>query len=345
MCLQSKSEFAPEVKQAIVLGEQGQWAEALASLPHFCFQERDMLNVLAKNPNDFAAAISAIPRPVTMLFCHSVQSLVWNEMASRRIRCDPRHPVEGDLVLLGSESAAATEGGGEGDEAVVEEAKDALPSVHAVTQEEAEGRRFTLDQVVLPVPGPDSQLQFPSGSAMTAAKVDKASYQAYLAGIGAEILLDSAKEGDAFTKKFHFHGTYRKLVAMPLAPSGVQASVKRVATVASPCVDTDLMKLNRENPPTGGNKRERKKERKINESEQKKTEGGEEVIEAEADAVPTPAAPVVETAPAVVPGVNSAFEEPPVGEGLAVLEVSFALGAGCYATSLLREMVNLVRST
>lgn len=113
------------------------------------------------------------------LYCHAWQSLVWNKAATRRVELyGAEQAVAGDLVLLpegdggeGEEvpAAAASGAGAAGEEEEEEEAP--LPAgedeaglaaeseggenarVHVVTESDVKAQRYSVTDVVLPVPG------------------------------------------------------------------------------------------------------------------------------------------------------------------------------------------------
>jgi len=126
---------------------------------------------------DYVGALKAIPRGLRLMYMHGLQSYLWNKAASYRMQnFDPLRPIEGDLVIPldseldedlttlggGAEEPDGTTGGGENEdkggeddnttEVVVKESAK-FAHVRYVTAEEAAAGTFTIDQVVLPLPG------------------------------------------------------------------------------------------------------------------------------------------------------------------------------------------------
>eukprot|EP00878_Enallax_costatus_P019895 GHUV01021006.1.p1 GENE.GHUV01021006.1~~GHUV01021006.1.p1 ORF type:complete len:667 (+),score=201.67 GHUV01021006.1:67-2067(+) len=164
--------------------EKGDIQGALKALPGFLIAERAILQALAKSgPNSYLSALQAIPRTLRSMYMHAWQSFVWNRAASERIR---RHGadkvVAGDLVLLQDAAPAASRQveavaepqqqqqeeieGVEADEADAAEAASAasrLAAVHIVTEAEVAEGRFSIQDVVLPLPG--GRVQYPQHNA------------------------------------------------------------------------------------------------------------------------------------------------------------------------------------
>lgn len=262
----SKATFVPPVRAAVEPLQQGRYADALELLPKYCLQERDVLRHLVKHPNDFVGAMKTLPRTLGMLYMHAVQSLVWNKMASARLaegsRCQPevgdlvseevyQARLRGDVVasslaplarLQGeaAEEAAMVGEGEEGDEP----AKPKLLSVHRLTPDDPLDQ-FTLADVLLPVPGPDPDLQYPLVQGCT-----KQDYRAVLEPlhIAEEVLSsDSSDEKEdsmatRLAKVFHMHGTYRPLV---VRPERMQLEMCQAAAWHAPVDATDLERLQR----------------------------------------------------------------------------------------------------
>ncbi len=80
------------------LKEKQDFRAALSYFPKHLIMERSMLAHLAKNPNDFVGALRKLPRYVLLLFVHSFQSLVFNELLSERIGGGGLEPDEGEFL-------------------------------------------------------------------------------------------------------------------------------------------------------------------------------------------------------------------------------------------------------
>ncbi|MDE1824760.1 MAG: tRNA pseudouridine(13) synthase TruD [Candidatus Micrarchaeota archaeon] len=107
-----------ETNQAAVearrrLAEENDFAAALGYFPGYLKGERTMLYSLSKEPTDFAKAIRAMPRGISIMFIHSVEALVFNrsvEMMAKernfnaaRLRCKNDFYGFPDVSLVGPE--------------------------------------------------------------------------------------------------------------------------------------------------------------------------------------------------------------------------------------------------
>ncbi|KAF2882212.1 hypothetical protein ILUMI_23954 [Ignelater luminosus] len=121
-----------------------------------CVESKLLLGFVKNHSNDYVNALENVPRNMRLLYIHSFQSFVWNNIVSRRIKEFGLKPVVGDIVLL-----KGTEG------AVVEDIQDVnncedqeLPN--SINQEikilsEDDLNNYTIYDIVLPLPGYDVQ--------------------------------------------------------------------------------------------------------------------------------------------------------------------------------------------
>ncbi|GET93673.1 hypothetical protein, conserved [Leishmania tarentolae] len=204
LILESKAHLVPEMQQVLQLFDASDYAAALQATPYYCYQERDILKHLSTNPNDYLGSLQAISRAMAMMYFHSVQSLVWNLLASSRL-CDKSraHAEVGDLVL---ESTYQERLAGREVQPTPDSDSSKLAAVRRLTNKD-ECARFGLEDVLLPVPGPDQDLVYPFSIGCT-----RGDYDAVLAQLGIDFL---SKEALGLMKVFHFHGTYRPLVVRP----------------------------------------------------------------------------------------------------------------------------------
>ena len=164
------------------------WAETrdpaavLQVMPRRMASERSVLEGLRQHGvNNVLTAFSRLPRTLKGMYLHSFQSYLWNHAASHRVRLfGVERVIAGDLVLrLRPDTASSThpagvpatderedggrgregvgDGGGEGGEGVDDVGDDVADvrecDVHVVTEAEAEAATFSIDDVVLPMPG------------------------------------------------------------------------------------------------------------------------------------------------------------------------------------------------
>eukprot|EP00004_Rigifila_ramosa_P012990 TRINITY_DN2859_c0_g2_i4.p1 TRINITY_DN2859_c0_g2~~TRINITY_DN2859_c0_g2_i4.p1 ORF type:complete len:633 (-),score=124.84 TRINITY_DN2859_c0_g2_i4:374-2236(-) len=118
---------------------------------------------LRAKPNDYLGALGTLARNSLLMYVHAFQSFVWNTAASLRIQLSQTHVVAGDLVLLGVEDTEIPDviQDGEALEDVPTGAlgaqaaggENTMPRVHVV--QAGEESRYTLADVVLPLPGYD----------------------------------------------------------------------------------------------------------------------------------------------------------------------------------------------
>ncbi|CAM9994037.1 unnamed protein product [Lampetra planeri] len=130
-----------------------------------------------------ARAWMALPRTARLLYPHAYCSALWNRAATVRARLlGVRRAARGDLVL--------PEGAGRRGDAV-----------HVVTEEEEANEVYTIDQVVLPMPG--SSVRYP----------DNEAGEAYRATLRRDGLADSAFR--VAELRVSLPGAYRRLLARP----------------------------------------------------------------------------------------------------------------------------------
>ena len=110
-------------------------------------EKRAMLESDTLSAEDFRAGCDAMPH--RYIYMQSFWSLLWNQMVSLWVRGHGlRHVKEGDLVLVATSRRAA-------------DAHKKLDEIHVVTAAEARRRVFGVKDLVLPLPGPGVEMQWP----------------------------------------------------------------------------------------------------------------------------------------------------------------------------------------
>tara|TARA_R110002050_G_scaffold25349_3_gene67650 strand:- start:428 stop:1351 length:924 start_codon:yes stop_codon:yes gene_type:complete len=164
----------------------------LSILPNNLYIERRLLQrYLELDCKDYLGAINGLDRNLRLMYVHSYQSLLWNKVATHRLESLGRQVVEGDLVL-------------EVDFVEQEEPNldtYSLPPVRCVSKSEIAEGKYTLKDVVLPLPG--RMVKYPENGM-------KEKFQELMAEDGLDI--DDMTRG---VKDFSLPGGYRKLVTHP----------------------------------------------------------------------------------------------------------------------------------
>lgn len=144
--------------------------DILSTLPGKFSAEANLIRHLARSKNDYQGALQTIPRNLRLMYVHAYQSLVWNFAAGERWRLYGDQVVEGDLVLIHEHREKAVAEAPEpesnvdadGEIIVVPQgedsataAEDVFTRARALTADEAASGKYTIFDVVLPLPGFD----------------------------------------------------------------------------------------------------------------------------------------------------------------------------------------------
>lgn len=238
---------------------------AFQSLPRFLIAERAILESLSKNPKSLVNALLAVPRNLRTMYLHAYQSYLWNEAASERIlRYGAKRAVAGDLVISRDEllqyrsnrKKGQAKGANirnkdgqmtmsENNEDATHEREDSQFSdcsgadvdddenhlgVHEVTKEEEEREIYSIDDVVLPLPGPNTR--YPGNSI---AEV----YQAISEKDG--VPLDTVAHGVKQLALTTYSGVYRHVV---FRPKDLEYTILKYDDPCCELATTDLHQLN-----------------------------------------------------------------------------------------------------
>ncbi|EDV96334.1 pseudouridylate synthase 7 homolog [Drosophila grimshawi] len=200
------------------------------------FIEKKLLDGLATyGEKDYAAALRRIPRNMLLLYPHAYQSLIFNRIASRRIKEFGLKLIPGDLVYVEDdisddpmpvEEIAEEELDVDDDEHVLEEESIFKRKVRPLTAEDIESNKYKLSDVVMPLPGYD--ITYPSNECA-------AWYEEMLAEVGLTSELLRHKE-----KTYALGGAYRKLL---IETSDLTWSFRRYRTPEDTLIASDWEQL------------------------------------------------------------------------------------------------------
>uniref|UniRef100_A0A0K2V6A6 Pseudouridylate synthase 7 (Putative) [Xenopus (Silurana) tropicalis] n=1 Tax=Lepeophtheirus salmonis TaxID=72036 RepID=A0A0K2V6A6_LEPSM len=161
---------------------------------------------LSRNNKDFVGALGHLGKNTKSIYTHAYQSLVWNEMVSKRIKKYGTKVIIGDLVQVGEPSKNVNNGKStktedESSEGTNEESEPFNYNSHIKVVDEANIQDFTIYDVVMTVPGHD--VIFPDNEI-------KSWYEERLSQ-------DDLKKEDFKNrvKDFDLPGSYRKIIVRP----------------------------------------------------------------------------------------------------------------------------------
>ncbi|KAI9660639.1 MAG: hypothetical protein M1821_009991 [Bathelium mastoideum] len=198
---------------------------------------------------DFQGALGQIPKNLRLMYVHAYQSLVWNAVAGKRIEMFGTEVVAGDLVIVGEKEKELHNNQSNGqtkEEMEVDEAGEVIikPTsgdsagsaagsfirARSLSQQEAESGKFSIFDIVLPLPGFDVE------------------YPANAIGAFYKEFMGSEKGGglDPYDmrrkwKDISLSGSYRKLMARPL--TRVEWEVRKYRGMDEQLVETELEKF------------------------------------------------------------------------------------------------------
>ncbi|CAL5229719.1 g13095 [Coccomyxa viridis] len=177
-------------------------AGALKQMPRHQTVERAILEGLRRQAGNYAHALHQVPRNSRHLYVHAYQSFLWNTAATHRVQTfGIDAAVAGDLII----PSGTTCGDADGENGVVAETSDKrttghLATVHVVSEEEAAAGMYSIDDVVLPLPG--SCISYP----------EHATAQIYRDTAERDgISLDTAPHGDKDFSLLGMPGSYRRV--------------------------------------------------------------------------------------------------------------------------------------
>ncbi|CAL2269459.1 unnamed protein product [Prunus armeniaca] len=306
----------------------------LRRLPRHLVSEKAILQCLKKCPGNYLQALKAIPRTLRMMYVHSYQSYLWNHAASMRVqKYGTDRVVLGDLVYCkGNETEKVSEV--VSSECVDENGNDTLDPidlddisgtnlpeerlnlvkvscVQAVTAEDILSGNYTIDDVVLPMPG--SRVIFPEN--------DIAHVFHDLAKKDAISLTESVHNVKEFSIT-SMTGSYRRVFQKPM---DFEWEILKYIDGNKPLVDTDFDKIAK--TKSSGLNEDGRLHDKTKQSECLDNDIGLQTDDN---------------------GAKVKGEELPQAESLCdtnpqetqtALKLSFTLPASCYATMAIRELL------
>lgn len=179
LILSDQENVLPKSKEARkIWAETRDAALALKQMPRQCLAENSLLYSLSNqrkeddgtySANAYYTAIMKIPRNLRTMYVHAYQSYVWNSIASKRIELYGLKLVVGDLVIDDTEKPVSETSIDDDDfDEDVREAR--FVRAKAVTQEDIDSGKYTMEDVVLPSPGFD--VLYPSNEELKQLYVD-----------------------------------------------------------------------------------------------------------------------------------------------------------------------------
>jgi tRNA pseudouridine13 synthase len=157
-----------DFKQAKNYFFEKEYKKAFDLVPQKCFTERTVLEGLIKQPNDFYAAYMKVSRNTSLLCAHAYQSYIWNMAVTERIRVYGYKCVVGDIVpvsnaeLIDNIAMEDNDISFQNSEEIASKGDDFQSTrklkegdVRILTKADVESNKFTICDVILPLPGSD----------------------------------------------------------------------------------------------------------------------------------------------------------------------------------------------
>ncbi|KAL6252927.1 multisubstrate pseudouridine synthase 7 [Rhinocladiella similis] len=225
----------------------GRVGAALDSIPRKFSAEIALIRHLGKNSKDYIGALLSIQRNLRLMYVHAYQSLIWNLAVGERWKSFGGNVVEGDLVLVHEhkekeaqkEPEQAVDADGEviiqpSGEDRASDPNDVFERAKALTAEEAASGRYTIFDVVLPLPGFD--VVYPANASGEWYKT----FMASEAGGGIDPHNMRRKQRD-----FSLSGSYRKIMAR--IGEDFDVTVHQYSDDDAQFVETDMDRLKSKN--------------------------------------------------------------------------------------------------
>ncbi|PNY05200.1 multisubstrate pseudouridine synthase 7-like protein, partial [Trifolium pratense] len=253
-------------------------AGTLKQLPHFLVAENAVLKSLKQFPGNYLQALKSIPRTLRMMYVHSYQSYLWNNAASTRVqKYGTEQVVLGDLVYCKENSSEKVTGiaGPECDDDCVDsydtnnedevsgDIHEKINSyVKAVNAEDLNSKCYTIDDVILPMPG--SRSIYPTNDIvkvyndLTNKDIALHFFSFYPSSVtpasSIYMLVCTGQDGISLTESVHnakefsitnVTGSYRKVFQKPI---DFEWELLTYTDSNKPLVETDLDKIGKSKP-------------------------------------------------------------------------------------------------
>ncbi|KAG4396667.1 hypothetical protein AAZX31_19G228800 [Glycine max] len=305
----------------------------LKQLPRYLVAERAVLQTLKTSPGNYLQALKSIPRTLRMLYVHSYQSYLWNHAASKRVqKYGTENVVLGDLVyckenstgkvteFVGSEYAEDCRGryDSNNEDEVSGEIHEEINSVKVIDAEDLNSGCYTIDDVILPMPG--SRVKYPTN---------------HIANVYEDL---AKKDGISLTESVHnvedfsitsITGCYRRVFQKPI---NFEWELLSYSDSSEQLVDTDLDKINKSKPMNTV--------KQMGAANGKNEEAFDCIRELESS---DDIAKVENYSEILGEEVKLPHDESLIGsssqDSQIALKLSFTLPASCYATMAIRELL------
>ncbi|KAL3232669.1 Multisubstrate pseudouridine synthase 7 [Nakaseomyces bracarensis] len=239
MILSDQVNVLPASKEARQLWAQNRDPnETLVKMPRQCIAENAILHALTNHKKgedgDFGVgayhdAIMKIPRNLRTMYVHAYQSFVWNKVASKRIQLFGNEARVGDLVIIQKDDKENEQKDEREEDDFDEDLRTSdFIRARALTQEDIDSNKYTIDDVVLPTPGFD--ILYPSSEEL------KQLYVEIMAADGMDPFEMRRKVRD-----FSLAGSYRNIIQKP---KGLEYKVIHYDDPVQQIINTDLEILN-----------------------------------------------------------------------------------------------------
>lgn len=169
LLLSDQSVQLPESRDARKKWEAtGDARDALPLMPTRCVAEHALLAQLAKEERGedglyagqaYFTAIMKIPKNLRLIYVHAYQSYVWNVVALKRIDMFGTNVQEGDLIMVEAKNPEnrVVADVVDGQEFLEDVAGSLSDKVRPLTAEDVKSGRYSIFDVVIPLPGYDVQ--------------------------------------------------------------------------------------------------------------------------------------------------------------------------------------------